>query len=163
MADDTGLIPELVDWRKENGEAFSILDWITANGDVQLAIGYTKVFWPDFIEYDGCIFFKDHFSIENYESWVQAESIKNYGQVERVINHFHILDLFSLDKQKVITYPQVKYLGGILQSIYGNKLRADFPKRKFEVFFNGEEELEDLIDYQLGFYQLNNDKRKIHA
>ena len=53
------------------------------------------------------------------------------------------------------------YLGNILKNIYDLKLKADFPERQIVVTFNDDLKTDDLIDYQLTFYQVENEKRKI--
>ena len=61
------LIPELADWRKLNGDQFSIEDWVVCEGDIKFAIGYSILFWPEFIEYDDCVILKSHFDSNNFE------------------------------------------------------------------------------------------------
>ncbi len=161
MIDELKLIPELKDWRKENGQDFDIQDWVTSEGDIQMAIGYSTIFWPEFVEFNDYIFIKSHFSEDNFKEWIKSESVSNYGQIENVINHIHILDLFSYEKQADISFEQVKYLGDLLQKIYSTKLKVEFPNRNFTVTFNGAEHLNDLIDYQLTFYQNNSVNRII--
>ncbi|WP_435623779.1 hypothetical protein [Flagellimonas sp.] len=161
MINELKLIPELKDWKKENGDDFDLQDWVTCEGNIRLAIGYSTIFWPEFLEYDNCIFIKSHFSPDNYEEWTKSKSISDYRQIESVINHIHILDFFTFEKQNEINVEQVKYLGCILQEIYAAKLKTEFPNRKFTVTFNGKEKLEDLIEYQLTFYQENNKNRMI--
>lgn len=99
--------------------------------------------------------------MDNYKTWTQTEYIKNYGQIERVVNHTHILDLFSTDKRESTNYEQIKFLGNVLCDIYKTKLKAKFPDRNFVVMFNGDEILDDFIDYEMTFYQIENDSRKI--
>ena len=51
MIDFNKLIPELKDWN--NGKGIDIYSWIGCVGDFQKAIGYSVIFWPEFIEIDG--------------------------------------------------------------------------------------------------------------
>lgn len=161
MTNEHTLVPELKDWKKENGEKFDLQDWIACEGNIRLAIGYSVIFWPAFIEFNDCVFIKSNFSIDNYEEWTKSDSVENYKQIEGIINHIHILDLFAWEKQEDINYDQVIYLGNILKNIYYLKLRADFPERQIMVTFNDDLKTDDLIDYQLTFYQVENEKRKI--
>ena len=160
MIDQEKLIPEIRDWRASNGQEFDIENWIAIEGNIKLAIGYTLIFWPDFFEHDGCVFLKSHFSLDSYNQWKKVDYIENYAQIEYVINHIHILDLFTDEKHSGISYVQVKYLGTVLRDIYETKLKALFPDKKFAVTFNGEEIHQDLIDYELAFFQESNEIRK---
>lgn len=161
MTNQHKLVPDLKDWKKANGEMFDLQDWIACEGNIRLAIGYSVIFWPEFIEYNNCVFIKSHFSQGNYTEWTKSDSIENYMQIEEIINHIHILDLFAFEKQEEINYDQVIYLGNILRNIYDLKLKADFPHRQLSVDFNDSLETDDLIDFQLTFYQIANEKRKI--
>ena len=162
MNEDEKLIPDLRTWRDLNREEFSISDWTSIEGNITLAIGYSCLFWPDFIEYDDCVFLKDTFSVENFKDWTKTEYVVHFAQIESVINHIHILDLFTSEKQDEITYEQIKYLGNKIREIYEVKLISNFPDRKFEVLFNGDEHLEDLLDYEITFFQEVNENRKLN-
>lgn len=48
------LIPELKDWN--NGQGIDIESWIGCMGDFEKAIGYSVIFWPSFVEIEGCVF-----------------------------------------------------------------------------------------------------------
>ena len=98
MIDQEKLIPEIKDWRASNGQKFDIEDWIAIEGNIKLAIGYTSIFWPDFVDHDGCVFLKSHFSLDNYNQWEKADDVENYAQIEYVFNQIHILDLFADEK-----------------------------------------------------------------
>ena len=69
--------------------------------------------------------------------------------VEAVLNHRHILDLFSGSQP---TREQVVYLGRLLQEVWAAKLARDFPDRRIVVSFP-EEGCESLLDYEVTFYQ----------
>lgn len=135
-------------------------DWIVDEGNMKLAIGYSTIFWPEFLVHDDCVFLKSHFSLSNFNNWKETSYIENYSQIEYVINHTHILDLFTSDKQDDITLDQIKYLGHILKEVYETKLKVQFPDRKFVVQFNGDEDCESLIHYEVAFYQKINTTRK---
>lgn len=157
MNDDEKLIPELIEWRQHNSSDFNIDTWTSIEGNIKLAIGYSFLFWPDFIEHDNCIFIKSHFSVDNFMQWTKVDYVKNFAQIESVINHIHIVDLFS--DQTEITPDQVIFLGKKLCEIYLAKLTINFPDKHFIVDFNHLDNPNDLTDYQLTFFQPNNEKR----
>lgn len=159
--DDEKLIPDLADWRKLNGKDFSIEDWLVGEGNVKFAIGYSILFWPEFIEYDDCIIFKNHFDKNNFENWKNTDYIKNYAQIESVLNHIHILDLFGTDEKKdEVNYEQILFLGNKLCEIYSSKLKIEFPNKEFIFDFNGNENLTAYDEYEVTFYQKKNLNRK---
>ncbi|MFT0211502.1 hypothetical protein VQ643_02665 [Pseudomonas sp. F1_0610] len=160
--DNKLLVPEIAQWQALNGPEFSIADWLGGVGSMSLAIAYAELFCPTFIEHEGCVLHQQQLNIENFNSWKTASSVTYYSQIEAVINHVHILDLFPRDDiQENITYLQIAHLGKALQRCYQAHLQLAFPDREFDVFFNGDEPDLDLLDYQLSFYQPSNDQRLV--
>lgn len=51
-----------------------------------MAIAFTKLFWPDFVEHKGEIFFKEAFDVQIYEEW-EAKFGDDIADIERVMNH----------------------------------------------------------------------------
>lgn len=162
MEEQEKLVSELTEWRKYNGSDFSIEDWIISEGNIKFMIAYSLLLWPDFVEYDGCVILKNRFNSENFENWKNTKYVKSYAQIESVLNHIHILDLFGTEKKRdEINYEQIMFLGNKLCEIYSAKLKLDFPKRKFIFEFNGNEKLEAFDEYEITFYQEINLDRKI--
>lgn len=144
MAD---LVPETRDWN--NGLGIDLESWIGCTGGFEQAIGYGELFWPEFLEMDGCVFFAG-VAETNYRDWMQHTG-GDKRAVETVLNHRHITDLFSGQGAQPSRH-QVLYLGRLLREIWGVKLASDFPQRRFVVSFpeNGSE---DLLDHVVTFYQ----------
>jgi hypothetical protein len=163
MPNEENLIPEIKEWQKLNGVDFTIENWIANEGNIKLAIGYSSIFWPAFIEHENCVFLKSHFTLEGYNSWKSADYVEYFSQIEYVINHIHILDLFLREREhgQEITKDQLIYLGNTLREIYEIKLSKEFVERTFVVTFNGQEDLDDLIDYELSFHQLENETKRV--
>ena len=61
-------------------------------GNFQLAIAFSRLFWPEFVEHDGCVLYAD-FSLESYRGFFTSCK-GNRAAVEGMMNHRHILDLF---------------------------------------------------------------------
>ncbi len=159
--DDELLIPELSEWRKNNSKDFSIEDWIISEGNVKFTIAYSILFWPEFIEIDECVIYKNRFDIDNFENWKNTEYIKNYAQIESVLNHIHILDLFATDEKKdEVNYEQILFLGNKICEMYLAKLQLEFPEKEFVFEFNGNEKLVAFDEYEITFYQKKNLTRK---
>ena len=139
------LIPETRDWN--GGSGISIESWIGCIGSIEHAIGYGELFWPEFVELDGCVFFAGVMET-SYRGFLEQTG-GDKRAVEAVLNHRHILDLFSGAQP---THQQVVYLGRLLREIWAAKLAHDFPNRRFVVSFP-EEECEGLLDYEVSFFQ----------
>lgn len=70
--------------------------------------------------------------------------------VEIVLNHRHILDLFSNSEFKP-TRDLVLYLGRLLRDMWSRKLEGDFPGRPIIVSFD-EGFNKELVYYQITFF-----------
>lgn len=137
------MIPELEAWN--NGEGIDIESWIRCVGRFDHAVGYAQIFWPQFTIHDGCILFAG-FQVESFDAWMNQTSGQR-RQVEAVMNHRHILDLFFGDETEV-PREMVVHLGRTLREMWTAKLTRDFPNREIEVSFP-EERYDDLLDYQI--------------
>jgi hypothetical protein len=141
------LIPELPDWN--NGAGIDVDSWLGCKGDFQLAIGFSRLFWPAFVEHDSCVLFAG-FSPSVYQDFL-ISCQNDRASVEAVMNHQHLLDLFY-HASPTATAAQLVYLGTVLRDILKVKLSHDFPKRAFEVEFD-EGPFEELVEYQVTFWQ----------
>ena len=144
--DFTKMLPELQAWN--NGKGIDAESWIRCIGRFDHAVGYGQLFWPEFTIHDDCIMFAD-FTVESYDSWMKHTSGRR-APVEAVMNHRHILDLFSADASDV-SRELVLYLGRLLRDMWSCKLKRDFPDRDILVSFP-DEHYDDLIDYQITIY-----------
>jgi hypothetical protein len=144
------LVPETREWNDGNG--ISLKAWIACVGSIEHAIAYGELFWPEFVEFDGCVFFGGY-SAESYRESYQGfmeQTCSNKQAVEKVMNHRHILDLFCCPREP--TREQVVYLGRLLKEMWSAKLQRDFPNKRFVVSFS-EERSDDLLDYEVTFFQ----------
>jgi hypothetical protein len=143
------LIPELKAWNE--GKGIDIDDWISCEGDHKHLIGCARILWPDFVEHDGCIFRGDGVDEKNYRAFLK-QTCGDKTRVEAVMNHQHIVDLFSRSHHETPTRDVVLYLGRLMKEIWQVKLNHDFPSRKITVSFH-EDEQKDLLEYQITFWQ----------
>jgi hypothetical protein len=149
MAEDfTALIPELPQWN--NGDGIDSRGWIECVGNYELAAGYSLIFWPRFVRFEGYVL-REGFSVESLRGFEEMTR-RHRGAVEDVMNHIHIADIHC---NVEATEAQLRYVGRVLKDIHEVKLGHDFPDLRFEVTFNDEPGL-DLVDYQVSFWQEEN-------
>jgi len=149
MTDYNKLIPELKDWN--NGKGIDVKSWIGCVGDFQKAIGYSTIFWPKFVEVEGCVV-RDGVPAENLKQWIEHYK-GDLESVEAMVNHLHISDLHHDGGEDVLP-ERLKYLGNVLREIYECKLKRDFPDKKFIVEFEDTPQTPgDTLDYILTFSQ----------
>lgn len=147
------LIPELKDWN--DGKGIDIQSWIGIIGNFQKAIGYSAIFWPTFVEIEGCIV-RGGIPPENVLRANVLLWLKQFKgdriRVEAMVNHLHIEDLHQ-GECKDSSPERLSYLGKVLEEIYDCKLKRDFPNKTFNVVFDEPENKEDLNGYILTFCQ----------
>jgi hypothetical protein len=130
------LIPDR--WLGLDGKPVSIDVWLGGIGRYDHAIGYAGLFWPSFVEVEGCVFFGSEKPASFEGFWKQTGG--NRKDVETVINHRHICDLFM--QAPTANAAQALWLGRKLKEMWAAKLQRDFPHKRFTVFFPEEFDIE---------------------
>ena len=150
--EDTELIPELIEYKKLNSEDFSIDRWLSCNMTTELLIGYSDLFYPDFEEYLGGVFFAN---IEGIKESLNSANLKDRQEflgLQKLYNHIHILDLFvGSDSHDSITDVQVEFIAKTLCNIWGMKLKHDFPHLDIHIEMYGLES-ECLDEVEITFW-----------
>ncbi len=142
------LSEELSKWN--NGNGIPLEQWVGCEGNFSLAVGYSEIFWPEFIEFEDYILRKG-FSESSLRGF-EGTSPKDKQSIEWVMNHVHIVDLHHRGCED-FTKDKAIFLGGILKEIYTAKLSWEFPKKPCKVELFIPEDENDLVEYQLSFWQ----------
>jgi hypothetical protein len=93
---------------------------------------YQKLFWPDFVEHDDCVFVA--FDEPIYKQWLQQTG-GDKRKVEAVMNHRHIIDILP-ETVESPTRSLVVSFGQLLRDVWDAKLRRDFPTSIFVSAFH---------------------------
>lgn len=141
----TDLVPETRTWN--NGEPITLEGWINAVGSFEHMIAYGELFWPDFEEFDGCVF-RAGVTEENYLAFMEHTG-GDRRAVEAVLNHVHVTDLVY--RPGGPSEAQAVYLGRLLKEMWEAKLGREFPGRRFVVCF--QEQGETSYDFEITFHQ----------
>src|SRR5690242_1190213 len=131
---DPTWLPIFQQWKEEHSswiEDFDYWDYLNLRGDADLAAAFSKLFWPDFVEVEGCVLLARHYNPENFEHWMQNLE-GNRRAVESQVNHTHIADLF-LNNHPASDFPRElwDYLGTILLIMWKHALQDAFPDKRF--------------------------------
>ena len=119
-------------------------------GNVDLAVGYSTVFWPVFEIYKDYIL-TEGWTPETVEGFEKQRNSTPQG-VEWVLNHVHMIDIHA-DRSVEPTIEHLTRLGTVLKEIYEAKLAWQFPDRPCEVEFIVPDDPDDLVEYQVSFWQ----------
>lgn len=107
-------------WKQVNSKDFSLLDYLVGVSNMEVAIAFTKLFWPDFIEHEMGVFLASTFNSKTYGQWKDKLG-NDIGAIERVINHKHIDDL--LPGAENVGYENLLYLAQVLTQIWESRLK----------------------------------------
>jgi hypothetical protein len=133
---DTSLLPIFQKYKGENESwipNFSIWSYLNLRADFDLAAAFSKLFWPDLVEADGCVFLSERYQPENFADWKERFN-GDQQRIEAMINHVHVWDMF-LNSPKDVDYPKQlhQYLAEVLAVCWKHALQEAFPDKKFVV------------------------------
>ena len=143
---------ELLAWN--NGDGIDLESWVGCQGSFSLAVGYASVFWPEFVEFEGYILRKG-FSETSLRGFEKQEGASRKS-VEWLMNHLHIADV-QYYGCKDASKDKIFLLGNVLKEIYQAKLQWQFPDSPCVVEFQIPEDPQDLMEYQISFWQKGNE------
>jgi len=131
---DSAILPTFQQYTQLNeswSPRFDLWDYLNMRADLELAAAFTKLFWPDFIEVEGCVLLKHAYSPESFRNWM-AHFGGDTRAVEAMLNHRHIKDLF-LNPPKDVEYPDrlYEYLADALMFGWKQALQSAYPDKRF--------------------------------
>jgi len=149
---DPSLLPIFQRYKQENEHwipDFDLWSYLNLRADIDLAAAFSKLFWPDFVEIDGCVLLALHYERDNFEHWKEHFD-GNRSATEAMINHVHIHDLFVNSASRVEYPAELKqYLGKVLLICWRHALEDAFPSRHFVFSIAGPSE-PSISFYQAG-------------
>lgn len=133
------------EWKQANGNEFSLWDYLAGVANVEVALAFTKLFFPDVVEYEGGIFLSEAFNQEIYEQW-KAKLGTDIAAIERVINHQHVDDILpGADK---VGIENLSYLGHKIKQMWEYHLNSLYPNR-IQVLCNQDEDTVVVTFHQI--------------
>lgn len=147
---------ELDAWN--NGKGIDLESWVSCEGNFSLAVGYSTIFCPKFVEFEDYIFSLEEMDESNIHRvrGFESQAGSTPKSVEWVINHLHIADLHH-NGCKDLTIDKIVILGEALKEIYEARLNYLFPKKPCVVEFYQPKDINLIDDYQLSFWQLKHE------
>lgn len=133
---NTEQMSDFQQWKKANSDDFSLWNYLSGAANVEIALAFTTLFWPDFVEHDGGIFLAEAFNQEIYEQW-KAELGNDIAAIERVMNHQHIDDI--LPGAENVGIDNLVALGQVIEQMWDNRLKSCYPAQDFQVLCKKDE------------------------
>ncbi len=139
-----------------NGKGIDLESWVGCEGNFRLAVGYTTLFNPSFVEFEDYILRGDKVD-DNLISHVRncehsGEQRPTPKGIEQVINRLYIADTHHYGCED-ISIDKILVLGNTLKELYEAKLKYQFPNKPCIVEFYIPKDKNQLDDYQISFWQ----------
>lgn len=133
MSFDPLQLPTVASWRAGFGDAPDTLDFLRYHGSATLAVVFTALFWPRFVEVRGCVLFAEFFDEARFEQWWQQLD-GDCSAIESTVNHLHLWDAFDDE----VPPEALRHLAEVLAKTWHCALHGQFPDREFSVHVTDE-------------------------
>lgn len=143
----------LQEWN--GGKGIDLKSWVGCEGNFALAVGYSTIFWPRLVEFDGYIL-HEGFSVEALRGFEESTG-GDRRSVEAVMNHRHIADIQSLGCAD-LSFDKIVLLGNVLREMYEAKLAWQFPAKPCTVSLYFADQKDDLLAHEVTFWQKTHDQ-----
>lgn len=118
---------------------FSLWDYLNYRGDFELAAAFCNLFYPEFIEVEGCVLLAEQAKRYNFAEWKQKLK-GDREKIEAMINHVHVYDLFLNSSKEGINPQTYEHIGRTLLKCWSCALRETFPDKHFQFDYATEPE-----------------------
>lgn len=135
MKEYLSFLPIFQQWQQavDKDEAWRSFQYYTARVDQMFS--FLDILWPEFIEFDGLILRRNSIPTDWNTFQEQAQKAKwSLSDIEYIINHFHIMDLFLNDPDRdAIEIKVFRFLAYSIADMWKCRLQNLFPDRAFVV------------------------------
>ena len=129
------LLNEYEDWKKANKD-WNISDYLYLNYNMNTAIAFGKLYFPDFIEKDGCIILNFRYNENTFLAWKKHFNNDIKG-IEFKCNFFEVKDYFNYTKDNYESLDAYNIaldeFAKILKKSWEKNLKLLYPNREMIV------------------------------
>lgn len=130
------LLKEYKEWADSNKNNWEITSYLNLKYDMNAAIAFSKLYFPDFIEKEGCIILGFRYDEEIFKEWYKHFN-GDVSEVERICNRYELMDFFEINRnpdEKLDFYNlQIDEFANILKRSWEINCQLLFPDRKIVV------------------------------
>jgi hypothetical protein len=125
------ILKEYSDFEKVN-DNWNILSYLNYNFDTNAAIAFSKLYFPDFVEYEDCIILSVLFNLETFNEWFE-ELNGNIKEVEKMCNLYEVKDFFHINRGDEIDEETLKIFANLLSTAWAISLNKLYPSKRFKI------------------------------
>ena len=94
---DISLLKEYIVLKDLNPDNWDIGEYLNLKYDMNAALAFSKLFFPDFIEKKGCVILALRYDENIFEDWYKHFN-GNTSEVERMCNNYVVMNYFHLNR-----------------------------------------------------------------
>lgn len=130
------LLKEYNDIKKLNPDNWDIASYLNLKYDMNAAIAFSKLYFPDFIEKDGCIILGFLYDKITFNEWYERFN-GDTTAIESMCNSYDVMDYFGLnrsqDESPDLFNQIIDEFAKILKKSWEANCKLLFPERKMIV------------------------------
>ncbi|RYY84392.1 MAG: hypothetical protein EOO15_19485 [Chitinophagaceae bacterium] len=132
---DLNSIAQYEKWESANKNNWDITSYLNKNYDMNAAVAFSKLFFPDFLEIDGCVLLAFRYVENTYKQWKSKfgddlSTIERHCNLYDVQDYFHINTDIRADSQFLSS---VEQFSKALKVAWEANCKLLFPDRKITV------------------------------
>lgn len=131
---DESIVTEFVEWKNANNGKFTWWNFVGFNANIQLALGFSKFFYPEIIIKDDCFLLKDKYDEYIYNGW-KKECRNNKMEIEKMMNLYDVDDFFEerTDFKNTYINQQIEALANAIRLFWSMSFKERFPNKHIVV------------------------------
>jgi len=138
---DKNLLREYSLWEKANENNWEITSYLNQFYDINAALAFTKLYFPDFIEERGCIILGFRYDEKTFNQWYE-EFKGEIAPTETYCNLYDVADYFHINvagyESEESYLEALEAFGNALKTSWELNCKVLFPEREMEVELVGD-------------------------
>ncbi|MEU4652770.1 hypothetical protein AB0G32_02270 [Streptomyces sp. NPDC023723] len=123
--------PGIRAWVQEWGGDVDYLDYVKSRGDMGMVVAFSRIFWPRFVEVEGCVLWDRVYEESNFAAWRESLS-GDMPKIEATLNQLRVWQIVDPGDGEEEWRAQ-RYFAECVAKTWSAALSAEFPHRHFEV------------------------------
>lgn len=143
---DSNILQDYTVFAEANPHHWNIVSYLNFKYDMNAALAFSKLFFPDFIEVNGCIILSFLYNETVFQAWLDKFN-NDVQQTEKMCNLYKVADYFHINKVESTNFQLLSTFAHALKISWELNCKALFNKNiTVEVF-------ESLGDLKITLYQ----------
>lgn len=149
MKPPASIVSNLSEWN--GGKGISLSKWVALIGAFDHFIAYSRLIWPEFIEFKSRVYIADFFDEDELERNIKNGATECQSQLFQ--NCLDVATIFPTDEDNW-EEEKVLYLANTIKCSWEAALKANFPNKSFNVLIDNRLHEEGVGDLLVSFAEI---------